>query len=93
MVFYHSQENCGDKYGTNYRKTTDSLWNYYRDELTDEINDNNSPNTNVINSLSFKYKTSILGYTYNIPRQIRSNEGNLVNNPNYDVNNEGKKET
>ena len=28
-----------------------SLWNYYRDELTDDTNDNNGPNKNVINSV------------------------------------------
>ena len=27
----------------NYSKTSCSLWNYYRDELTDETNDNNDP--------------------------------------------------
>ena len=81
------------EYSKNYRKTTRSLWNYYRDELTDETNDNNSPNKNVTNSESFEYNTSILGNTYNIPRKVRNNEGNLLNNPNYDVNNEGAKET
>ena len=44
--------------------TSGSLWNYYRDELTDETNDN-GPN-NVINSEFFKYKTSIAGSTYNV---------------------------
>ena len=42
------------EYSKNYRKTTDSLWNYYRDELTDYRNDNNFLNKNVINSESFK---------------------------------------
>ena len=81
------------QYSKNYRKTTGPLFNYYRDELSDDPNNANSLNKNIINSESFKYKTSILGNTYNIPRQIKNNEGNLVNNPNYDVNNEGKKET
>ena len=39
------------------KKTTGSLWNYYRDEPSDPL----SPN-----SESFKYKTSITGNTYNI---------------------------
>ena len=39
------------------RKTTGRLWNYYRDELSDDTNDNNNSNKNVINSESFKYKT------------------------------------
>ena len=40
------------EYSKNY--TSASLWNYYWDELTDETNDNNGPNKNVINSKSFK---------------------------------------
>ena len=42
------------------------MWNYYRHELTDETNDDNSPNKNAINSKSFEYKTSITGSTYNV---------------------------
>ena len=51
------------EYSKNYRKTTGSLFNYYRDELSDETNDNNGLNKNVINSEFFKYKTSITGNT------------------------------
>ena len=40
----------------NYRKTTDSLWDYYRDELTDDTNNNDISNKNVINSEFFKCK-------------------------------------
>ena len=47
------------KHSKNYRKTTGSLWNYCRDELIDDTRTNNNPNINVINSESFKYKTSI----------------------------------
>ena len=54
------------EYSKNYSKTSGSLWNYYRDEITDETNDDNGPNKNVINSKSFKYKTSITGSTYNV---------------------------
>ena len=44
------------EYKKNYRKTTGSLWNYYRDEPdNDEIRD----------SKSFKYRTSITGNTPN----------------------------
>ena len=68
----------------NYSKTSASSWNYYRDELTDETNNNNSPNKNVINSKSFKYKTSITGRTYNVPRRITDDDDNPVNNLNYD---------
>ena len=54
------------EYSKNYSKTSSSLWNYYRDELTDETNEDNGPNKNVINSKSFKYKRSITGSTYNV---------------------------
>ena len=83
------------EYSKNCRKTTEkqSLFNYYRDELTDEANDNNSPNKNVINSKSFKYKTSIRGNTYNIPRRITDADGNPANNSNYDRSKRGTKET
>ena len=68
------------------------LWNYYRDELTDETNNNNDPNKNVINSKSFKYKTSSTGSTYNVPRRITDADDNPANNPNYDQNKRGTKE-
>ena len=71
---------------------TGSLWNYYRDELSDDTNDNNNANKNVINSGSFKYKTSITGSTYKFDARITNTEGNVVNNPAYDANKSGKKE-
>ena len=51
MPFYNLIE-----YSKNYRKTTGSLWNYYRDELRHDTNDNNNQNKNVINSEPFKDK-------------------------------------
>ena len=54
------------EYSKKYSKTSVSLWNYYRDKLTDETNDANVPNKNLINSKSFKYKTSITGSNYNV---------------------------
>ena len=42
------------EYNKNYRKTTGSLWNYYRDEPSNSLSSN---------SESFKYKTSITGKT------------------------------
>ena len=39
------------------KKTTGSLWNYYRDEPSHQLSSN---------SESFKYKTSITGNTYNV---------------------------
>ena len=74
------------EFSTNYSKTSGSFWNYYGDELTDETNDDNGRNKNVINSKSFKYKTSITGSTYNVSRRITAADGNPVNNPNYDQN-------
>ena len=76
----------------NYSKTSASLWNYYRDELTDETNDHNSPNRNVIKSKSFKYKTSITGSTCNVPKRITGADDSPVNNSNYDRNKRGTKE-
>ena len=64
----------------------------YRNELTDETTDNDGPNRNVINSKSIKYKTSITGSTYHVPRRITGADGNPVNNPNYDQNKRGAKE-
>ena len=71
------------EYSKNYRKTTGILWNYYRDELSKDTNNNNNPNKNVINSESFKYKASITGSTYNVDAKITNAEGNKVNNPSY----------
>ena len=45
------------EYSKNYRKTTGSLWNYYRDELTNPLSSNFE---------SFKYKASITENTYKI---------------------------
>ena len=70
------------EYSKNYSKTSGSLRNYYRDELTDETNDNNGAYKNVINSKFFKYKTSITGSTFNVAAVA---EG-------YDANKEGTKE-
>ena len=63
---------------------------YYRDELSNDTNKNNL-NKNVINSKSFKYKTSITGSTYNVNERITNAEGILINNPNYDADKSGKK--
>ena len=49
MLMYNLLE-----HSKNYRKTTGSLWNYYRDEPSNLLSSN---------SESFKYKTSIVGKT------------------------------
>ena len=53
------------EYSKNYRKTIGSLHNYYRDELTNDNNDNFA-NRNEVNSSPFKYKNKIIGNTYNV---------------------------
>ena len=53
------------KHSKNYRKTIGSLYNYYRDELTNDHN-NNFANRNVVNSNTFKYKNKIIVDTYNV---------------------------
>ena len=61
MLMYNLLE-----YSKNYRKTIGSLYNYYRDELSDDNNPNNFPNTKVVNSETVKYKNKIIGNTYNV---------------------------
>ena len=80
------------EYSKNYRKTIGSLYNYYRDELTDDANLNNFANNNVVSSNSFQYKAKIIGNTYDINSTVLNPAGNArVANPNYDANNSGKK--
>ena len=80
------------EYSKNYRKTTGSLWNYYRDELSYDTNDNNNLNKNAINSESFKYKASITRSNYNVDVRITNDAGNQVNNSVYDADSLVKKE-
>ena len=54
------------EYSKNYRKTIGSLYNYHRDELSDDNKPNNFHNTNVVNSNAFEYKNKITGNTYNV---------------------------
>ena len=53
------------EYKKNYKKTTGSLWNYYRDDFPGN-NYNANPMTNFE---SFKYKTSITGKTLNASQE------------------------
>ena len=69
------------EYSKNYRKTIGSLYNYYRDELTNDDNDNFN-NRNVVNSEAFKYKNKITGNTFNVDAAVQG----------YDVNKNGKQE-
>ena len=54
------------EYSKSYRKTIGSLYNYYRDELSDDADDNNFDNIKVVNSNTFKYKNKIIGNMYNV---------------------------
>ena len=70
------------KCSKNYRKTIGLLYNYYRDELSDDADDNNFDNIKVINSNTFKYKNKITGNTYNVNAGAQG----------YDVNKNGTQE-
>ena len=59
------------KYSKNYRKTTGSSWNYYRDEPTNPL---------PFNSESFKFKNNITGNTYNIGATEEGYDANKVGN-------------
>ena len=54
------------EYSKNYRKTIGSLYNYYRDELSDDADNNNFDNINVVNSNTFQYKNKVTVNTYNV---------------------------
>ena len=47
------------EYSKNYRKTTGSLWNYYRDEPNSGT-DNNNITHSILNSESFDYKANFM---------------------------------
>ena len=60
------------EYSKNYRKTIESFYNYYRDELGGNANNND----NTVNSNTFMYKNEITGSTYNVAAGA---EGYIVN--------------
>ena len=66
------------EYSKNYRKTIGSLYNYYRDELSDDNNPNNFPNTKVVDSNTFKYKNKITDNTYNVAEGDAGHNANRV---------------
>ena len=80
------------EYSKNYRKTIGLLYNYYRDELNDDADNNNFANNNVFSSNTFNYKSKIIGHTYNVDSTIVPAAGGArVANPDYDANNSDKK--
>ena len=80
------------EYSKNFRKTIGSLYNYYRDELNNDADNNNFPNNNVVSSNTFNYKNKIIGNTYNVDSTVVPAAGGArVANLDYDANNSGKK--
>ena len=81
------------EYSKNYRKTSGSSYNYYRDELDDDANLVNHPNNNVVSSSGFQYKSKLLGNTYNVAstNDPAAAGGARPVNPNYDANRSGTK--
>ena len=81
------------KHSKNYRKTIGSLYNYYRDELSDDADDNNFDNIKVVNSNTFKYKNKIIGNTYDVDARIPNPDGaEQIDNHIYNVNKNGTQE-
>ena len=60
------------EYSKNYRKTTRSLWNYYRDEPNNLLLNNYNADL-IPNSESFKYKSSITGKTSDANQENNKN--------------------
>ena len=85
------------EYSKNYRKTIGSSCNYYRDELSDDDNNDNFLNNNVVNSNAFQYKNKFIGNTYNVNSTNDHPAGAAAGtprpaNPNYDPNRSGREE-
>ena len=81
------------EYSKNYRKTIGSLYNYYRDGLSDDADDNNFDNIKVVNSNTFKYKNKIIGNTYDVDERIPNPDGaGQIDNPIYIANKNGTQE-
>ena len=69
------------EYIRNYRETTDSLWNYYRDEPSNALSSNS------------EYKTNIAGTTYNVNPTIVGDDSIQIPSCDYDPGKGGKNET
>ena len=74
------------EYSKNYRKTIGSLYNYYRDEFSDDNDNDNFGNIKVVNSEAFKYKNKIIGNTYNVDSTHVVAAGGREPNPDYRAN-------
>ena len=81
------------EHSKNYRKIIGSLYNYYRDELNDDADENNFDNIKVVHSNTFKYKNKIIGNTYDVDARITYPDGaGQIDNPIYNVNKNGTQE-
>ena len=81
------------EHSKSYRKTIRSLYNYYRDELSDNADDNNFGNIKVVNSNTFKYKNKIIGNTYDVDARIPNPDcAGQTDNPIYIPNKNGMQE-
>ena len=54
------------EYSNNYSMTLGSLWNFYRDKINDDANEDNATNNRINNnktmkSKSFEYETELIG--------------------------------
>ena len=74
------------EYSNNYRKTTRSLWNYYRDKPNDFPANNFNANP-IAYFESFKYKSSLAGKTTNANQENGENteEGNTKTNKYFEI--------
>ena len=68
------------EYSENFRKSIGSLYNYYRDKLTnDNILANNAfDNIRVVTSNTFNYKSKITGNTHNVAAGAAGHDANKV---------------
>ena len=62
------------EYSHNYSMISESLWNYYRDEINDHVNENDDNNkmnnSKIMTSKSFEYKTKLVERTPTINNML-----------------------
>ena len=63
------------KYSENYKKTTGSLWNYYRDQTNSSTDDDNITHS-ILNSKSFDYKANFISSVRN--KNLTRNDVKIV---------------
>ena len=64
------------KYSKNYRNTVGSLYDYCRDKLSDDADDNNFNNIKLVNSNAFRHKNKITENTYNVNATADGDDAN-----------------